>query len=68
MRGDFDRFREAVLSHPEALDALMACESVEAFLEVAVRFAAVVGPVPSRDELEEALRAARRDHVERWLR
>lgn len=68
MSTSFARLRSHVLARTELLRNLLAAETVTE-LEVALERLAP-GPAlqVSREELEQAVREARREHLERWLR
>lgn len=68
MSSSFARLRAHVLTHPELLESLVAAETALDFQAALERLA--LGPElrVSADELEQALRAAWREHLERWLR
>ena len=68
MSTSFARLRAHVLTHPELLESLLAAETALDFQAALERLA--LGPElhVSADELEQVLRAAWREHLERWLR
>ena len=68
MSTSFARLRSHVLAHPELLESLLEAETIPDFEAAIERLA--LGPElrVSRDELEQAVRDARREHLERWLR
>ena len=57
-----------MLGHPELLSVLLQAETLEAFAAALEGLA--LGPALSlsREELLQAVQAARREHIERWLR
>ncbi|MBK6576068.1 MAG: hypothetical protein IPG17_07705 [Sandaracinaceae bacterium] len=68
MSTPFALLRSHVLDRPELLATLLSAETMDDF-EAALR-ALRLGPEldVSREALEQAVRDARREHLERWLR
>lgn len=68
MSTSFARLRSHVLARPELLAGLLAAETVREFEAALERLALGPDLQVSREELEQAVRDARREHLERWLR
>lgn len=64
---DLRRFQEIVLEDPELHRSLHAVTDREAFVDAVVARGAEYDCAISRDEVEEALKAAGRDWIERWI-
>lgn len=64
---DFERFRQLVLDDVTLQDALKETADVPAFLALARRLGAERGCHFTEDEVREAIRAARRAWLERWI-
>ena len=64
---DFERFRELVLADTAMQDRLRVPIERGDFIEIAAETAAENGIDLTNDDIEEALRAGRRDWIERWI-
>jgi hypothetical protein len=62
-----EAFREGVLASPALLEMLRATPDREAFVAAVVSSAAGLGFQFTTGEVEAALRAARRETIERWI-
>jgi hypothetical protein len=63
----FDAFRARVLAEPAVLERLRQTNGNEEFISATVDVAREMGFEMTREEIEAALQAARRDWMERWL-
>lgn len=64
---DFERFRQRVLEDPALQDALRETTDTQAFIALARRLGAERGCHFTAEDVQEAMRAARRAWRERWV-
>lgn len=68
MSTPFALLRSHVLEHTELLATLLSAETLDDFEAALHALGLGPGLAVSREALEHAVREARREHLERWLR